>query len=129
MLHLRCSMVVLRCLIIDDNIAFLDASSSLLERQGLRVVGRASNGADGVRLAAELAPDLILLDIDLGAENGFTVAGQLAATDAASTRDVILISTHPEDDFTELVEQSPTAGFIPKSDLSLKAIERVLNLD
>jgi len=121
-------MVGLRCLIIDDNTAFLDASSSLLERQGLSVVGRASNGADGVRLAAELGPDLILLDIDLGAESGFTVARELAAIDGASTREVILISTHPEDDFAELVELSPTAGFIPKSDLSVGAIERLLNL-
>ena len=122
-------MVMLRCLIIDDNAAFLDASSSLLQRQGVRVVGGASNGADGVRLAAELAPDLILLDIDLGAESGFTVARQLAATNGASTREVILISTHPEDDFAELVEQSPTAGFIPKSDLSVEAIELLLNSD
>jgi DNA-binding NarL/FixJ family response regulator len=122
-------MVMLRCLIIDDNAGFLDASSSLLQRQGLRVVGGASNGADGVRLAAELAPDLILLDIELGAESGFTVARQLAATHGSSTREVILISTHPEDDFAELVEQSPTAGFIPKSDLSIEAIERLLNSD
>ncbi|MBV8217534.1 MAG: response regulator transcription factor [Solirubrobacterales bacterium] len=120
-------MAVSRCLIIDDNVAFLGASSSLLERQGLSVVGVASTGADGLRLATELAPDLILLDIDLGAENGFTVARQLAAADGATTRKVILISTHPEDDFAELVEQSPVAGFIAKSDLSVEAIERFQN--
>lgn len=120
-------MAVLRCLIIDDNAAFLDASSSLLERQGLTVVGVASTGAEGLRLATELVPDLILLDIDLGAESGFTVAHQLADADGATARNVILISTHPEDDFAELVEESPVTGFIGKSELSVGAIERLLN--
>jgi two-component system, NarL family, nitrate/nitrite response regulator NarL len=120
MLHDR-----VRCLIVDDNASFLDASRSLLERQGLSVVGVASTGAEGLELAAELAPDLILVDIDLGEDSGFTVARQLAGADA--TFRVILISTHPEDDFAELVARSPAVGFIAKSDLSVAAIERLLN--
>ncbi|HUA48331.1 MAG TPA: response regulator, partial [Solirubrobacteraceae bacterium] len=71
-------VAVLRCLIVDDNASFLDASRSLLERQGFSVVAVAATGADALRLAAELAPDLILLDVDLGEENGFAVARQLA---------------------------------------------------
>ena len=117
----------MRCLIVDDNASFLGASRSLLERQGLSVVGVASTGAEGLQLAAELAPDLILLDIDLGEESGFTVARQLAGADGAATFGVILISTHPEDDFAELVAQSPAVGFIAKSDLSVAAIERLLD--
>jgi len=119
--------VVMRCLIVDDNASFLGASRSLLERQGLSVVGVASTGAEGVQLAAELAPDVILLDIDLGEESGFTVARQLAGVDGAATFAVILISTHPEDDFAELVAESPAVGFIAKSDLSVAAIEQLLD--
>jgi len=117
----------MRCLIVDDNASFLGASRSLLERQGLSVVGVASTGAEGVQLAAELAPDVILLDIDLGEESGFTVARQLAGVDSAATFAVILISTHPEDDFAELVAESPAVGFIAKSDLSVAAIEQLLD--
>ena len=117
---------VLRCLIVDDNASFLDASRSLLERQGLSVLGVASTGAEALRLAAELAPDLILLDVDLGEENGFAVARQLTGADGASTK-VILISTHPEDDFAELLADNPAVGFIAKSDLSVAAIERLLD--
>ena len=120
-------VAVLRCLIVDDNASFLDASRSLLERQGFSVVGVAATGADALRLAAELAPDLILLDVDLGEENGFAVARQLADADESTTPAVILVSTHPEDDFAELVDQSPAAGFIAKSDLSVAAIERLLD--
>jgi DNA-binding NarL/FixJ family response regulator len=117
---------VLRCLIVDDNASFLDASRSLLERQGLSVLGVASTGAEALRLAAELAPDLILLDVDLGEENGFAVARQLTGADGATTK-VILISTHPEDDFAELLADNPAVGFIAKSDLSVAAIERLLD--
>jgi len=120
-------VAVLRCLIVDDNASFLDASRSLLERQGFSVVGVAATGADALRLAAELAPDLILLDVDLGEENGFAVARQLADADESTTPVVILVSTHPEDDFAELVDQSPAAGFIAKSALSVAAIERLLD--
>ena len=120
-------MIAMRCLIVDDNASFLGAARSLLERQGLSVVGVASTGAEGLQLAAELAPDLILLDVDLGEDSGFTVARQLASTDGAARFQVILISTHPEDDFAELVAQSPAVGFIAKSDLSVAAIERLLN--
>jgi DNA-binding NarL/FixJ family response regulator len=117
---------VLRCLIVDDNASFLDASRSLLERQGLSVVGVASTGAEALRLAAELGPDLTLLDVDLGEENGFTVARQLTSADGSTTK-VILISTHPEDDFAELLAQNTAVGFIAKSDLSVAAIERLLD--
>jgi DNA-binding NarL/FixJ family response regulator len=117
---------VLRCLIVDDNASFLDASRSLLERQGLSVLGVASTGAEALRLAAELAPDLILLDVDLGEENGFAVARQLTGAGGATTN-VILISTHPEDDFAELLADNPAVGFIAKSDLSVAAIERLLD--
>jgi DNA-binding NarL/FixJ family response regulator len=120
-------VAVLRCLIVDDNASFLDASRSLLERQGFSVVGVAATGADALRMAAELAPDLILLDVDLGEENGFAVARQLADADESTTPVVILVSTHPEDDFAELVDQSPAAGFIAKSALSVAAIERLLD--
>ena len=120
-------VAVLRCLIVDDNASFLDASRSLLERQGFSVVAVAATGADALRLAAELAPDLILLDVDLGEENGFAVARQLADAHESTTPAVILVSTHPEDDFAELLADNPAEGFIAKSDLSVAAIERLLD--
>jgi CheY-like chemotaxis protein len=119
-------VLALRCLIVDDNASFLGASRSLLERQGLCVVGVALTGAESLQLAAQLAPDLILVDIDLGPESGFAVAHQLAAAEGTPAAKVIMISTHPEDDFAELVAHSPAVGFIAKSDLSVAAIERLL---
>jgi CheY-like chemotaxis protein len=116
--------VPLRCLIVDDNPAFLEAAASLLEREGMAVVGVASSSADALGRTEELHPDVVLVDITLGRESGFELARRLAETDSGECA-VILISTHAEADFAELIAESPTAGFLPKSELSASAIRRL----
>jgi DNA-binding NarL/FixJ family response regulator len=112
--------VDLSCVIVDDNFEFLEAARSLLEREGVAVVGVAATGADALRRVAELGPRVVLVDIDLGGESGFDVARQIAKAAGAT---VILISTHAEDDLAELIAESPAAGFISKSELSAHAIQ------
>jgi CheY-like chemotaxis protein len=69
---------MVRCLIVDDSPWFLDAARSLLEREGITVVGVASTGAEALRRTAEFRPDVMLVDIDLGGESGFELAGRHA---------------------------------------------------
>jgi CheY-like chemotaxis protein len=116
--------VALRCLIVDDNEEFLASASRLLSSQGLEIVGRAGSGAEALRLAATLRPDVALVDVQLGEEDGTEVARRLAA-DEGTTR-VILISTHSEDDLAELIADSPAVGFLPKPALSAGAIAALL---
>jgi DNA-binding NarL/FixJ family response regulator len=114
-------------LIVDDNVSFLGAAQVLLEREGLSVVGVASNTADALRLAAELRPDVVLVDIMLGRESGFALARRLVEDGGGGECAVILISTHAQADFAELIAESPAAGFLPKSELSTDAIRRILD--
>lgn len=113
----------MRCLLVDDSPSFLEAASILLERQGLDVCGTASTTAEGLRQAAELRPDVVLIDISLGSESGLDLARRLAGADPHAR--VILISTHAEADFADLLEQTPSAGFVPKSELSANLIRRL----
>ena len=84
----------LRCLLVDDNEAFLEAASLLLEREGVTVVGVASTIAEALRQARALRPDVILVDIGLGDESGFDLARLLARDgQVGQGADVILIST------------------------------------
>jgi CheY-like chemotaxis protein len=119
-------LVVLRCLIVDDNPGFLHAASVLLEQEGIRVVGVASTGAEAVRRAAELRPDVTLLDVDLGSENGFDVARQLVVDPRVEPGHVVLVSAYAEDEFLDLIEASPAIGFLRKPELSAEAIARLL---
>ncbi|WP_009478441.1 LytTR family DNA-binding domain-containing protein [Rhodococcus sp. JVH1] len=114
----------LRCLIVDDNPRFSDTARRLLEQQGITVVGTASNTADAVRSAVELQPDVILVDVELGAESGFELAERL--DDEVHPSAVILISTHAEQDLAELISVSPAVGFVSKSDLSAAAVRDLL---
>ena len=116
-----------RVLIVDDNTSFLDAARALLEREGLRVAGVASTAAEARRRAVELRPDVVLVDITLGRESGFELARRLAGHARDGEPAMILISTHAEADFADLIAESPAAGFLPKSELSADAIRRILD--
>jgi DNA-binding NarL/FixJ family response regulator len=113
-----------RCVIVDDNALFLEGAAELLGREGLDVVGVASNSAEAIRLARELRPDVTLVDIDLGDEDGFELAQRLHAISGDSK--VILVSTYAEEDLKHLVERSPALGFIAKARLSAQAIRDTL---
>ena len=116
--------MALRCLIVDDNEEFLESASRLLSAQGLEVVGGATSGAEAVRLAQTLGPDVALVDVQLGDEDGLEVTRRLAA-DAREMR-IILISTHPENELSELIAGSPAVGFLPKTALGADAIAEML---
>ena len=113
-----------RCLLVDDNEAFLQTASLLLEREGVTVAGVASSIAQALGQARALRPDLILVDIGLGDESGFDLARLLAQDDLDA--EVILISTAAEADYADLIQVSPAAGFLAKSDLSLRSINQIL---
>jgi DNA-binding NarL/FixJ family response regulator len=116
----------LRCLIVDDSARFGNEARSLLEREGVSVVGFASSGDEAVRLAEEFGPDLALVDIRLGLESGFDVATRLAGITDTAPPDVIFVSTYDEREFSERIEASPALGFIAKTDLSAARIRRLL---
>ena len=117
---------MLRCLIVDDSPQFQQAARGLLERQGVAVVGVASTAAEALRRVAELRPDVTLVDIDLGGQSGFDVVRLLNRDAGVAAARLILISTHAEDDYAELIAASPAAGFLPKTALSAAAIRGLL---
>jgi DNA-binding NarL/FixJ family response regulator len=117
----------IRCLIIDDNRPYLEAARVLLEREGLTVVGVATTGKEALRQAKTLHPDVVLVDISLGEENGFDLARQLVEDGVGADATVVMISTRAEEDVADLLVESPAAGFVPKAELSAAAIRRLVD--
>jgi DNA-binding NarL/FixJ family response regulator len=123
----RVGLVRLRCLIVDDNSSFREEMGGLLSEQGLDVVGGAGSAADAHRQIAELRPDVALIDIDLGDESGLELVRQLREEPGQpAVPHLILISTHDEAEYADLITASPAIGFLAKIDLSAVTIRRML---
>jgi two-component system nitrate/nitrite response regulator NarL len=123
--------MALRCLLVDDSAQFLQSARTLLQREGVEVEV-ASTGDEATLRTGELRPDVVLLDIDLGDESGLDIARRLHAVHEPQDSypdapRIILISTHAERDFEELIGATPVLGFLPKSSLSARAIQELLH--
>ena len=121
-----CHTCLVRCLLVDDNGAFVDTARLLLAREGVVVAGTASSTAEALRQVSALRPDVVLVDIALGDENGFDLARRLAGGDGGDGMAVIMISTRAGADYADMVADSPAAGFLSKDELSAAAIQRIL---
>jgi two-component system, NarL family, nitrate/nitrite response regulator NarL len=113
-------IVNLSCLIVDDSEEFLASAARLLSVQGVTVVGRASSGDEAMRLAETLSPDVALVDVELGDEDGIDLARRL--TSAGSPATVILISVRDRNELTELMAGSGAIGFLRKDALDAQAV-------
>ncbi len=114
----KLTQMPLRCLIVDDSELFLVSAVRLLTAQGMEVVGTAHDSATALELATSLAPDVAIVDIELGEEDGIELARQMPP----ATK-VVLISARERDDVAEVIDTTDVAGFVPKRALSAAAIE------
>jgi Response regulator containing a CheY-like receiver domain and an HD-GYP domain len=94
-----------RVLLIEDNDANRYLASFLLTKAGLTVI-EATNGIDGVRLAIEHAPDLIVMDIEMPEMDGYEAAERLRAHSRTAKLPILAFSSyaHPADRQRALAE-------------------------
>lgn len=103
-------------LIVDDHATFRETARLLLESEGFQVIGEAENGHTAIEKAAQLAPDLVLLDVQLPDIDGFQVSSHVTEPDRAPA--VILVSSRDVGDYGPLVAASGARGFVTKAELS-----------
>jgi DNA-binding NarL/FixJ family response regulator len=110
---------------VDDSPPFFDAARQLLADDEVTVVGFAATADQAVDQTLALAPDVVLVDIDLGTESGFDVTRRLARLPHGGPP-VVLISAESGSELAELVDLSSALGFVSKTDLSGDAIRALL---
>jgi two-component system nitrate/nitrite response regulator NarL len=101
-----------RILVVDDHQMLREALVGMLELSGFEVVGAVSDGADATSLAAELAPDLVLMDLSMPVLNGLDTTRLLR--EVAPEAAVVMVSAF---DSPELRRQAFAAGavaFLPR---------------
>ena len=95
----------LKVLLVDDHAVMREGLAALLSGAGIDVIGTASNGREAVRLARELTPDVVVMDISMPDLNGIEAARQIRVR-APSVR-IVMLSMHAN---REHVHQALAAG-------------------
>jgi DNA-binding NarL/FixJ family response regulator len=113
-----------RVLIVDDHPGFRAQARALLAAAGYEVVGEAADGESGVRVARELSPDVVLLDVQLPDISGFEVARLVGGRPDPPA--IILISSRDACDYGRRIGRSGARGFISKAELSARTMAAVL---
>jgi DNA-binding NarL/FixJ family response regulator len=108
--------MTVRVLLADDQVLIRSGFAALVDSaDDLEVVGEAGDGADAVRQAGVLRPDVVLLDIRMPGVDGLTAARQITASpDLAGVR-VIVLTTFEADEYVVEALRSGASGFLGKS--------------
>lgn len=106
-------MQAMDILLVDDHAATREELASLIETQDdLNVVGQAANGEDGVRLAKELRPDIILMDVVMPGMNGIATTEAVRAS-LPKVR-VLVLSNHTGENLVKVMLLAGATGYVRK---------------
>jgi two-component system nitrate/nitrite response regulator NarL len=110
--------------VVDDHAGFRAMAGALLTTSGFRVVGEAATGAEALATVAALAPDVVLLDVQLPDIDGFAVLRSLRGA-GLETR-VVLCSVRTAADYGARLDGCGASGFLTKSALTAEALRSLL---
>jgi DNA-binding NarL/FixJ family response regulator len=117
--------VTIRVLIADDQAMVREGFSVLLNAQpGIQVVGLAEDGADAVAKAADLHPDVIVMDIRMPGLNGIEAARRITADPGLATK-VLILTTFDLDEYVYEALRAGASGFLLKDASGVQLAEAV----
>jgi DNA-binding NarL/FixJ family response regulator len=106
--------VPIKVLVVDDQEMVRAGFTALLNAQAdLEVVGQAGDGAEAVELAAELGPDVILMDVRMPVMDGLAATRRILAAETPGPR-VIMLTTFDLDDYVYAALRAGASGFLLK---------------
>jgi DNA-binding NarL/FixJ family response regulator len=116
--------MALTLLIADDNDLFVKALEGLLEGDSsIRVVARAANGEAAAQLAAELGPDVVLMDLSMPNIDGFEATARILKT---SPETAVVVLTGSDDPADQVRARSAGAvGYVTKDRILVELVETI----
>ena len=111
----------LRVLLVDDHDLFRTGLRNLLEEQGVQVIGEAASGADALKIVRELAPDVVVMDLNMPGMTGVEATREVTSI-APLTRVVVLTISDQDDDVMDAIVAG-ACGYLVK-DSSIEELMR-----
>jgi DNA-binding NarL/FixJ family response regulator len=123
----RQTMAAIRVLIADDQRLFAEALEAILGGDDrIEVVAHAGNGKDAVRLAHDLGPDVILMDISMPVMDGFQATREIRKRDA-EVAILMLTGSNSRDDVAR-ARQAGASGYVTKDRIAAELIEAIVEI-
>jgi len=114
-------------LIADDHRLFAEALEAILGGDGrFAVVGQAGDGEEAVRLAQELEPDVVLMDISMPVMDGIEAAREIQGSPAA-TAILMLTGSNSRSD-VDRARQAGAAGYVTKDRIAAELIDAIVEI-
>ncbi len=115
--------MAIRVVLADDHVLVRQGLKSLLEREGLHVVGEASDGQEVLRHVESLQPDIVVMDIRMPILNGLHAARELMQSFPKTK--TILLTQHDEDQYVSEALEAGVKGYVLKSQVSSDLLEAI----
>ena len=113
-----------RVLAVDDQAVFRRTARSLIAATpGFEQVGEAASGQEALELAAELRPDLMLVDVRMPGMDGLETARRLSAIDPTAV--IVLISLDPVPELPASIDSVGARAHLRKQELSTRTLRAV----
>ena len=115
-----------RVLIADDDPLFMDALEAILGIESqIEIAGRAQDGEEAMRLAGELSPDIVLMDLSMPVVDGFEASRRIRLESLATAVVVLTGSSYAED--MEKAYDAGASGYVTKDRIAQDLVRTVLD--
>jgi two-component system response regulator DesR len=113
-----------RVLIADDNELFSSALQAILEPEpGVIVLGLTADGGEALRLARELRPDVVLMDLSMPVQDGFVATERIRAEVPGT--EVVVLTGSADDGDVERARAAGAAGYVTKDRIAAELVKAV----
>jgi two-component system, NarL family, response regulator DegU len=113
-----------RILLVDDSIEFLDSAVCFLSvDSGIEVIGCARSGAEALRQATQIQPDLVLMDFAMPVMNGLEATRQIKALPGAPR--VVILTLYDNIEYRAAAAAAGADGFVAKSDFGATLLAQI----
>jgi LuxR family transcriptional regulator, maltose regulon positive regulatory protein len=120
-------VAVIRVLIADDHRLFAEALEAILDGDDrIKVVGHAGDGRAAVRLAGDLKPDVVLMDISMPVLDGIEAARQIHAIDGSAS--ILMLTGSNSRTDVDRARKAGAAGYVTKDRIAAELIDAIVEI-